>query len=224
MNKTRRRVSALAGLMVVMALLIFAVRQSAPVDGASTTPTPYHEGFPSPMASPHAMLPTVYPLPVSEDSMTTTSMAAGGAAMIAAAVGMSQAAQQMIASDVPELRELGQHWAQDAVALQERGAWMALSASADSMVHDPARAHEVNLQNLLGNGLSMAAEGQAMVDHGNEMATEVERLRRDGVLSEAMAEELSAEAQALVAAGEALVRDGERMQDYAEKMLQSIGQ
>jgi hypothetical protein len=101
---------------------------------------------------------------------------------------------------------------------------MVLAATADSMVHDPGKARELNLQNLRGNGLSMAAEGQAMAEHGREMLAEVEQLRRDGMLDEEMAGELSAGAQALVDAGEALAREGERMREYAENLLRSIGQ
>jgi hypothetical protein len=63
-----------------------------------------------------------------------------------------------------------------------------------------------------------------MVGHGQEMAAQVDQLRRDGVLTDAMADELAADAKALVDAGEALVRDGEQMQEYAEKLLQSIGE
>ena len=224
MSRNRRVAIVFAVIIVSAGLLVVAARQQSPVAGASTTPTPYHEGFPSPEASPHAMAPPVYPLPAAEDVATANSMAAGGTAMMQAAAGMSQAAQTMIASGDPTLNERAQHWEQDARALREQGAWMVLAATADSMVHDPDKAHELNLQNLRGNGMSMAAEGQAMVEHGNEMAAEVDRLRREGVLNEAMADELTADARALVAAGETLVRDGNRMQEYAEKLLQSIGQ
>lgn len=224
MSRNRSVAIVFAVFILSVALLVVAARQQSPVAGASTTPTPYHEGFPSPEASPHAMIPTVYPLPAAEDLETANSMAVGGTAMIQAAAEMSQAAQTMIASGDPTLNELANHWEQDARALREQGAWMVLAATADSMIHDPDKAREVNLQNLRGNGMSMAAEGQAMVEHGNEMAAEVDQLRREGALNETMADELTADARALVAAGEMLVRDGDRMREYAEKLLQSLGQ
>lgn len=224
MSRTRSVAIVLAVFIVSVGLPAVAAHQQSPVAGASTTPTPYHEGFPSPEASPHVMAPPVFPLPAAEDVATANSMAAGGTAMIQAATGMSRAAQTMIASGDPALNELANHWEQDARALREQGAWMVLAATADSMVHDPDKARELNLQNLRGNGMSMAAEGQAMVEHGNEMAAEVDQLRQGGVLNETMADELTADAKALVAAGEMLVRDGDRMREYAEKLLQSIGQ
>lgn len=196
----------------------------APAAGAQSTPTPYHEGQPSPVASPHAMMPTVFPLPAPQDPESADTMGAGGAAMIVAAASMADAAATLAATDVPSLVELAQHWEQDAAALRERGAWMALAATAESMVHDPSTARELNLQSLRGNGLSMAAEGEAMAAHGEEMLAEVERLRREGALSEAVADELSASARALIEAGDALARDGERMWEYAENLLRSIGQ
>jgi hypothetical protein len=210
--------------LAAAAILALALRQGPPASSAQATPTPYHAGQPSPVASPHAMTPTVYPLPLPQDPASADTMTAAGAAMIQAAAGMAEAATTMTATDVPALVELGGHWAQDAVALRERGAWMVLAATADSMVHDPGKARELNLQNLRGNGLSMAAEGQAMAEHGREMLAEVEQLRRDGMLDEEMAGELSAGAQALVDAGEALAREGERMREYAENLLRSIGQ
>ena len=223
MSRNRRVAIVFAVFIVSVGLLAVAARQQSPVAGAATTPTPYHEGFPSPEATPHAMPPSLYPLPAAEDVATANTMATGSTAMIQAAAGMSRAAQTMVASGDPTLSELANHWEQDARALREQGAWMVLAATADSMVHDPDKAREVNLQNLRGNGMSMAAEGQAMVEHGNEMAAEVDRLRRDGALNEAMADELTADARALVTAGESLVQDGEWMQEYAKRLLQSIG-
>jgi hypothetical protein len=214
----------LALVAVVGVIVVVATRRTELVVDVPGTTTAYHERFLSRAASPHAMIPTLYPLPAPQDLASADTMAAGGETMIQAAEGMSQAAVTMMAAGVPELVDLGQHWAQDAQALRERAAWMVLSASADTMVHDPDNAHELNLQNLLGNGTSMAAEGQSMVGHGQEMAAQVDQLRRDGVLTDAMADELAADAKALVDAGEALVRDGEQMQEYAEKLLQSIGE
>lgn len=213
-----------AGLTVAVSLLFLLGLGNRRADGAQVTPTPYHEGQPSPVASPDTMTPTVFPLPAPQDLATADMMTAGGAAMIQAAEGMAAAAQTMLGSDVPEMVDLGQHWTQDARALRERGAWMVLSSTAESMVHDPDKAHELDLQSLRGNGLSMAAEGQAMSAHGKEMAAEAEQLRQGGVLSDDLSGQLVAEAQALIDAGDALARDGERMRDYAETLLQSIGQ
>ena len=220
-----RSVAGFATILLATAGIVgVATRQVSPAAGALATATPYHEGQPSPMGSPAAMIPTEYPLPAAQDPSSADTMTAGGAAMIQAAEGMAGAATTMTASGVPALAELGEHWSQDARALRERGAWMVLAATADSMVHDPAKAHELNLQNLRGNGLSMAAEGQAMVDHGQEMLTEVEQLRREGAVDEDVAAELASDADALIAAGQALARDGERMREYAENLLRSIGQ
>jgi hypothetical protein len=225
MSRIRRFGTIALALGVAVGLLVVgATRGAEPIVAAQATSTPYHEGFPSPAASPEAMLPTVYPLPAPQDLATADMMTAGGAAMIQAAEGMAGAAQTMLASDVQEVIDRGQHWAEDARALRERGAWMVLSSTAESMVHDPDKAHELNLQNLRGNGLSMAAEGRAMSEHGKEMAAEVEQLRQDGLLSDDLSGQLTADAQALVDTGDALARDGERMRDYAEKLLQSIGQ
>lgn len=224
MSRNRSVAIVLVVFIVSVGLLVVAARQESPVAGASITPTPYHEGFPSPEASPHAMAPTVYPLPAAEDLATANTMAASGSAMIQAAAGMSRAAQTMIASGDPTLNELANHWEQDAWALREQGAWMVLAATADSMIHDPDKAREVNLQNLRGNGMSMVAEGQAMADHGREMLAQVAQLRQDDAIAPDFADDLTTSAEQLVTAGEALVRDGEGMQEYAERLLASLGQ
>lgn len=223
MNAHRKAAAVAAALTVAVAIVVVAPRP-ADLAAQSPTPTPYHEGQPSPEPSLDGMTPTVYPLPAPDDAAAADMMTSGGAAMIQAAQGMAEAARLMLASEAPQVVERGQHWAQDATALQERGAWMVLAATAESMVHDPDKARELNLQNLLGNGMSMAAEGEAMAAHGNEMAAEVAQLRQDGALSDDLSEQLTADAQVLVDAGEALARDGERMRDYAESLLRSIGQ
>lgn len=220
---TRHKVTVVLIALAVVLGNVVAARRPDDLAAQALTPTPYHEGQPNPAASPHTMTPTVFPLPAAEDVDTADMMAAGGAAMIQAAQAMAEAAQSMLTSGVPQVIERGQHWAQDARALRERGAWMVLASTAESMVHDPDQAHELDLQSLLGNGMSMAAEGQAMAAHGAEMAAEVEQLRQDRVLSEDLSEQLMADAQALMDAGEALARDGERMREYAEALLRSIG-
>lgn len=224
MIASRNLLVSIAILTTIVAVAVLAARQPPLAAGLAASPTPFHEQFPPVGNTPGAMTPTVYPLPVAEDMETANTMTASGAAMIAAAEGMARAAETMTASNVAELDDLGQHWAQDAAALRERGAWMVLAATAESMVHDPDRAHELNLQSLRGNGLSMAAEGQAMIDHGAAMIADVDRLRQGGQLSETEANGLKAEAAALVEAGEALRQDGERMRDYADSLLQSLGQ
>ena len=69
------------------------------------------------------------------------------------------------------------------------------------MTRPPAR--EVNVWNLKGNGMSMAAEGEAMAEHGREMTAQVEQLREDGALSPELADQLLAAGQELIATGEA---------------------
>jgi hypothetical protein len=192
--------------------------------GAAATPTPYHEGVPSGDATPHVMQPSLYPLPGAEDRASADAMAAGGAAMVQMAQVMDEAAALMLGSDDPQLVALGQHWVLDAQALRQQAAWMVLSATAADMIHDPAKAHEINAWNLKGNGLSMAAEGEAMAEHGQEMTTQVQQLRETGALSPNLADQLLAAGQEMVATGESLQRDGRRMQEFADDMLTLIGQ
>ena len=92
------------------------------------------------------------------------------------------------------------------------------------MIHDPAKAHEINARNLKGNGLAMSAEGQAMAEHGQAMVMQVAQLRDAGAISPAVADELVAAAEELTAAGADLARDGQRMQESADVMLKLIGQ
>jgi hypothetical protein len=190
---------------------------------SAATPTPYHEGVPDGDATPHAMEPTLYPLPAPADRASADAMAAGGAAMIEMARVMDEAATLMLASNDSQLVALGQHWALDAQAFRQQAAWMVLAATAADMIHDPAKAHEINAWNLKGNGLAMAAEGQAMVEHGRAMTAQVEQLRAAGALSKEHAEQLLAAGQQMVATGESLLRDGQRMQEFADDMLALIG-
>jgi hypothetical protein len=87
--------------LAAAAILALALRQGPPASSAQATPTPYHAGQPSPVASPHAMTPTVYPLPLPQDPASAGTMTAAGAAMIQAAAGMAEAATTMTATDVP---------------------------------------------------------------------------------------------------------------------------
>lgn len=207
-------------------IFVAAVASGNPANtyGAEATPTPYHEGIPGGIATPHAMAPSLYPLPSPEDRASAEAMAAGAAAMVRMAQVMDEAATLMRDSDNPELIDLGRHWALDAQALRQQAAWMVLSATAADMIHDPATAHEINARNLKGNGLAMSSEGQAMAEHGQAMATRVAQLREAGALSPAVADELVAAADELIATGTSLERDGQRMQDSADLMLKLIGQ
>lgn len=190
---------------------------------AVATPTPYHEGVPGGDATPHAMEPSLYPLSAAKDRASADAMAAGGAAMIEMARVMDEAATLLLDTNDPQLLELGKHWVLDAQALRQQAAWMVLSATAADMIHDPARAHEINVSNLKGNGLAMSAEGEAMAEHGREMTTQVQQLRETGGLSPELADQLLAAGQEMIATGESLQRDGQRMQDVADDMLALIG-
>jgi hypothetical protein len=191
---------------------------------ATATPTPYHEGVPGGIATPHAMPPSLYPLPSPEDRASAEAMIAGGAAMIRVAEVMDEAATFMLDTNDPVLVDLGEHWALDAQALRQQAAWMVLSATAADMIHDPAKAHEINAWNLKGNGLAMSAEGQAMAEHGRAMTAQVTQLRQSGALSPELADQLLDAGEELAASGEALARDGQRMQEAADLMLKLIGQ
>lgn len=223
MNPIRGAIGGVAILGFAIAIFASAPRQIPAAVGAAATSTPYHEGFPSPMSSPMPVS-TLYPLPAAEDLETASTMSAGSVAMLQASQAMAQAARVMRGSGDPALVDLAAHWDQDARALREQAAWMVLAASADSMVHDPDKAHELNLQNLRGNGMSMAAEGQAMADHGREMLAQVKQLQQSGAIAPEIADDLTAAGQQLVSTGESLVRDGQRMQEYAERLLGSMGQ
>ena len=183
------------------------------------TSAPYHLTGVEPAAAGPANLP----LPPPQDPESADRMADAGAAMIASAHGTETTAAALIASGDPALVELGQHWLADARMLRARGAWMVTSSTSDSMIHDPDRVHELNLENLRANGMVMAEEGRSLAGHGREMAAQVEQLRQGGTISAAVADDLTTRAAALVAAGEALQRDGERMQEDAENLLKSLG-
>lgn len=214
---------AAMGLTAAMAGLTSASGRGEPAARAQTSPTPYHEGQPSPAASPSTMLPTVLPLPEPSDRPTADMMAKAGAAMAAAAAAMDGAAAVMVDSDDRELVELAGHWRQDAQALRERADWMVTTATSSGMVHDPDQAREVDVWNLKAGGVAMAAEGEAMVAHGQEMQTRTAQLREQGGLAPDLADDLTAAGQALVETGEALAQDGERMERYADGLIRSLG-
>jgi len=155
-------------------------------------------------------------------------MTAAGTAMIQAAQALDEAAQALLNEaerlDDPELAELPRRWQEDATTLRSRGSWMIVAVTADSMVHDPDRARQVNLRNLRGNGLVMQAEGQAMIRYGQAMIEQVDQARSRGAISPDLADNLSATAEALIAAGEQLERDGRKMQAYAERLLTSLAE
>jgi len=227
MVTTNARRSITVALLLILAiggLVIgaFALGNSRSDDASPTTSALYHTQFDEDLASPPATGHSL-PVPGAQDSASAGAMSVSGNAMIEAANGMDAVAPTMIASGDPALVELGQHWERDAQALRERGAWMVVSATSDSMVHDPERAQQVNLYNLQGNGMVMAEEGRAMVEHGQDMISRVTQMKEDGTLSADVADGLIAEGQKLVAAGEALEEDGTTMQRTAENLLRSIG-
>jgi hypothetical protein len=153
-------------------------------------------------------------------------MRVAGEAMNQVAQGMETAAALIAErerSGDAALAELGRHWAQDAQALHERAGWLMAAAGADSMVHDPNKAQQLNLYNLRANGSVMVAEGQAMVEHGREMKEQVGELLTAGAIGPELADKMTAAADALIASGETLERDGKRMQDSAERLLTSLG-
>lgn len=202
----------------IAAGLLLADRDTEPDRNAATT-APYHLTGVEPAVADSGDRP----LPAPQDPESADRMAAAGTAMVAAAQGMESAVAALIALGNPALAELGQHWLADARALRARGSWMVTSSTSDSMVHDPDRAREINLENLRANGLTMAEEGRALADHGREMATQIEQLRQGGTISAVIADDLAARAKAMVTAGAALERDGERMQEDAESLLRSLG-
>ena len=208
---------------VVVAYATNGHDKSAAQTEVTPTPTPYHEGQPSPVVTPALGDGHTMPLPAPQDVDTANSMTAAGIAMIQAAQSMDTAAGTMITSGIQTLVDLGQHWHQDARALRERGLWMITSATSDSMVHDADKARELNLTNLQANGMVMEAEGQAMADHAREMLAQVEQLRTDGSLPAATADDLTARGIKLIAASETMENDGKRMQEQAESLLRSLG-
>jgi hypothetical protein len=151
-------------------------------------------------------------------------MAAGSVAMIRMAQVMDEAATLLLATNDAQLVDLGRHWVLDAQALRQQAAWMALSATAADMIHDPATAHELNARNLKGNGMAMTAEGRVMAEHGRAMTAQVGQLREVGPLAPDLVDELVAAGAELVATGEALERDGQQMEEDADRMLALIGQ
>ncbi|MDF3052415.1 MAG: hypothetical protein K0S19_520 [Geminicoccaceae bacterium] len=218
------RFGVIVGVSAV-ALLTFQIGESPYVRAEQgTTPTPYHEGVPSAGATPHAMEPSLYPLPNPEDRASADAMAAGSVAMIRMAQVMDEAATLLLATNDAQLVDLGRHWVLDAQALRQQAAWMALSATAADMIHDPATAHELNARNLKGNGMAMTAEGRVMAEHGRAMTAQVGQLREVGPLAPDLVDELVAAGAELVATGEALERDGQQMEEDADQMLALIGQ
>lgn len=207
--------------VIVVAYAVSGDGESAAQTAATTTP--FHEGQPSPVATPALGEGHTQPLPAPEDIDTANSMSNAGISMIQAAQSMETAAGVMTASGIQSLVDLGQHWQQDARALRERGLWMITSATSDSMVHDVNKAMELDLTNLKANGAVMQAEGEAMAQHVREMLAQVDQLRADGALSAAVADDLTARGNDMIAAGDRMASDGKRMQEDADRLLRSLG-
>jgi len=173
-----------------------------------------------------AAQPTGTPTPT--DITNLNPMTAGAIAMFAAADAMDDGADQLDAEGItrndPALREHAAHWRVDARTLRDRGIWMLLSQTADSMAHDPDRAHHLDLRSLKANGDSMIVEGESMIEHGHEMLDEVVELHNEGILLDGIYTSLAEAADLLITAGEQIKHDGEDMRDYAERMLDSLGE
>ncbi len=218
----------------LVALAVFGLAFAALIYGTTgfgktaaqieSTPTPYHNGFPSPAASPSDGQGHAMPLPSTQDRATQDSMTNAGIAMIQAAQSMEAASAVMVASGNQTLVDLGGHWYQDARALRDQGAWMIVAASSDSMIHDPNKARELDLANLEVNGMVMEAEGQAMADHGRAMLVQVDQLRTDGNLPSTIADDLTARGNELITTGNQMASDGKRMQEYAQNLQRSLGE
>ena len=78
-------------------------------------------------------------------------MPAAGIALLRAAESMDATAamleKQAAVAAGAELAELARSWREDAETLRKLGVWLFVSVSADGMVHDPEKAHEINLEN-----------------------------------------------------------------------------
>jgi hypothetical protein len=225
MTLRRSVLTALAVVGLALTVVTYTTGNLA-TTGAQTAPTPtwYHEGQPTPAGTPADDSLHHMPLPAPEDRDTANSMTNAGLAMIRAAQSMEAAADVMAASGDQTLVDLAGHWYQDARALREQGAWLIVTATSDSMVHDPDKARELDLVNLRANGITMEDVGQAMADHGRAMNAQVAQLRQAGSLPAAMADDLTARGQDLITAGEQMARDGKKMEEYAKSMLQSLGE
>lgn len=224
MNTPRWLAGAALALLVVAAITVAFWPNADRLAGADSdvpSPTPYHEGAPSPVASPDQG--RNLPLPPAEDLDTLNSMTAAGIAMIQAAQSMEAAAAVMVASGVQSLVDLGGHWYQDARALRDQGVWMSMTATSDSMVHDPKKARELNLSNLNANGAVMQAEGEAMAQHAREMLAQVDQLRSSGALPATVADDLATRGNGMISIGDQMAQDGEQMQDDAERLGRSLG-
>jgi hypothetical protein len=225
MNSTRLSIMSLVGLVLALAIMGVAILLANPT-ASNDEPTPdtlsYHEAFGDERGAPPTGQAHI-PLPMAQDPLSGGTMTSAGTSMIEVADSMEAVVPTLLASSDAEVSALGQHWDQDAAALRERGAWMISSATSDAMVHDPDRARQINLQHLLGNGMAMVSEGAAMRAHGEEMITEVDRLRELGVLPDDIADDLIGKAQTLIDAGQRIEEDGEEMQQTAEDLLRSIG-
>ena len=224
--RNARRINPLLVIMLgAVGLLAFGVVASNSGGSEASTPATtglYHEQTGEELATPpsggHSQ-----PVPGSEDPASAGSMAVAGNAMILAADSMEVVVPTLASAGDSGLAQIAQHWEEDVQALRQRGAWMTVSATGAGMVHDPATARRVDLYNLLGNGIVMTEEGQAMTAHARDMISQAEQLRDDGTLPADVAERLITEGQAVVDAGQALEQDGERMQRAAEDLLRSIG-
>ena len=179
------------------------------------------------------------------------SMAQSSQAMQEAGATMQSHAQAMLAEGQrtgdQDLIAHGEHWLTDGQALVRGGQWMGmnptapgsliaspselgtqgswgeLTRNAQQMLHDPSRAREVDLEALRWNGLAMRAEGRNMVDHGRNMAEEVDvMIARHGLEGQSAAD-LRQAASTVQQVGGYLEQNGQSMIDYADRLRRSMG-
>lgn len=169
----------------------------------------------------------VQPNASAESSVDLDPMTESALAMFRSADSMNSGAD-LLAEDGRQpgnasLAEIASHWRADAAVLRDRGVWMLMSRTAGSMTHNPDDARELDLRSLRANGESMILEGEKMSAHGSEMLNELVEQRDSGVLQRETADSLVATAEELVAAGTQMTSDGQDMRDYADRLLESIG-
>jgi hypothetical protein len=147
----------------------------------------------------------------------------------------------------PDLVARGEHWRADGQTLSQRGQWLSmhplapsslvvspaelsaqgawgdLPRTAETMLHDPSRARELDLEALRWNGLAMRAEGQAMAEHGRIMDEDLSVMVSRHPVAEPTTANLRQAAEAMRDAGGYLSANGQEMIDYADRLRQSMG-
>lgn len=179
------------------------------------------------------------------------SMAESAQAMQQAGLTMQAHAQAMLAEGQragdQDLIGHGEHWLTDGQALVRGGQWMGmnptspsslvsspselaaqgswgeLTRTAQTMLHDPSRAREIDLAALRWNGQAMRAEGRNMVEHSRIMIEQAElMIARHGLEGQA-ATDLRQTAATMQQVGGYLEQNGQSMIDYADRLRRSLG-